>query len=74
MEEIPGNEAKSFEDKCIFLSPDHSLPDNLDMDSPDFDFETLRNKANVKENLHKNLEHWQHISANPSVIDTIEKG
>ena len=44
------------------------------MDSDDFDFDTLKNKANVKESLHKNLEHWHHIGPNPSVIDTIENG
>ena len=42
------------------------------MDSPDFDFDTLRNKANVKGSLHKNLEHWHHTEANLSIIDTIE--
>ena len=52
----------------------HSLSDDFDMDSHDFDFDTLRNKANVKESLHKNLEHWHHIGPNPSVIDTIENG
>ena len=42
-----------------------SLSDDFDMDSDDFDFGTLRNKANVKESLHKNLEHWPPIGANP---------
>ena len=56
-----------------FLSPFHSLSD-FDMDSHDFDFNASRNKANVKESLHKNLEHWHHIGPNPSVIDTIENG
>ena len=51
----------------FLLSPFHSLSDK-------FDFDILRNKANVKESLHKNLEHWHHIGANPSVIDTIENG
>ena len=58
---------------ALFL-PFHSLSDDFDMDSHDFDFDTLRNKANVKESLHKNLEHWHHIGANPSVIDTTENG
>ena len=31
-------------------------------------------KENVKESLHKNLEHWHHIDPNPSVIYTIENG
>ena len=44
------------------------------MDSHDFDFDTSRNKTNVKENLHKNLEHWHHIGATPSAIDTVENG
>ena len=51
----------------FFLSPFHSLSDK-------FDFDILRNKANVKESLHKNLEHLHHIGPNPSVIDTIENG
>ena len=54
------------------MSPFYSLSDDFDMDSHNFDFDILRNKANVKESLHKNLEHWHHIGANPSVIDTIE--
>ena len=54
------------------MSPFYSLSDDFDMDSDNFDFDILRNKANVKESLHKNLEHWHHIGANPSVIDTIE--
>ena len=58
----------------LFLSPFHSLSDDFDMDSHGFDFDTLRNKANVKESLHKNLDHWHHLGANPSVIDTIENG
>ena len=57
-----------------FLSPFHSLSDDFDMVSHDFDFDTLRNKAKVKESLHKNLEHWHHIGANHLVIDTIENG
>ena len=56
------------------MSPFHSLSDDFDMDSHNFDFDILRNKANVKESLHKNLEHWHHIGPNPSVIDTIENG
>ena len=52
----------------------YSLSDDFDMDSHNFDFDILRNKANVKESLHKNLEHWHHIGPNPSVIDTIENG
>ena len=74
MDEISENEAESFEDKCTFLSPFHSLSDDFDMDSHNFDFDILRKKANVKESLHKNLEHWHHIGPNPSVIDTIENG
>ena len=50
----------------------HFLSDDFDMDSRDFHFDTLKNKANVKGSLHKNLEHWHHIEANLSVIDTIE--
>ena len=46
--------------------------DDFDMGSRNFDFDILRNKVNVKESLHKNLEHWQHVGANPSVIDIIE--
>ena len=38
----------SFEDKCTFLFPFHSLFDNFDMNSHDFDFDTLRNKAKRK--------------------------
>ena len=56
------------------MSPFHSLSDDFDMDSHNFDFDILRKKANVKESLHKNLEHWHHIGPNPSVIDTIENG
>ena len=72
MDEISENEAESFEDKCTFLSPFHSLSDDFDMSSHNFDFDILRKKANVKESLHKNLEHWHHIGPNPSVTDTIE--
>ena len=72
MKEISEDEAKSFENKCTFLSLFHFLSDYFDMDSRDFDFDTIRNKAKVKENLHKNLEHWYHIEANLSVVDTIE--
>ena len=56
------------------MSPSYSLSDDFDMGSHKFDFDILRNKANVKESLHKNLEHWHHTGANPSVIDTIENG
>ena len=56
------------------MSPFHSLSDEFDTDSLNFDFDIVRNKANVKESLHKNLEHWHHIGPNPSVIDTIENG
>ena len=72
MEKISEDEAESFEDKCTFLSSLHFMPDDFDIDSHNSDFDTLRNKANVKGSLRKNLEHWHHISANPSVIDTIE--
>ena len=37
-------------------------------------FSQKKEKVNVKESLHKNLEHWHHIDLNPSVIDTIENG
>ena len=40
----------------------YSLSDDFDMDSDDFDFGTLRNKASVTESLHKNL---PHKGANP---------
>ena len=56
----------------LLLSLFHSLSDDFDTDSHSFDFDILRNKANVKESLHKNLEHWHHIGPNPSVIGTIE--
>ena len=74
MEEISEDEAESFEDKSTLMSSFHFMPDDFDTDSHNSDFETLRNKANVKGSLRKNLEHWHHIGANPSVIDTIEKG
>ena len=74
MEEISEDEAESFGDKCTFLSTFHFMPDDFDTDSHDFDFDTLRNKANVKGSLRKNLEHWHHIGANPFVIDTTENG
>ena len=74
MEEISEDEAESFEDKSTFLSSFHFMPDNFDIDSHNSDFDILRNKANVKVSLRKNLEHWHHIGANPSVIDTIENG
>ena len=59
---------------AFFLSPFHSLSDDSDMDSHNSDFDILTNKANVKESLHKNLEHWHHIVANTYAIDTIENG
>ena len=48
MEEISEYEVIYFEDKCTFLSPFHFLSDDFDMDSHDLDFDTLRNKANIK--------------------------
>ena len=63
-------DAESFKDKCTFLSSFHYRPDDFEMGSHDFDFDTLRNKANVKGSLRKKLEHWYEIGANPSVIDT----
>ena len=33
---------------ALFLSPFHSLSDDFDMDSHDFDFDTLRNKATLR--------------------------
>ena len=48
-EEISEDEAKFFEHKCTCLSLFHFLSDYFDMDSPEFDFYTSRNKANVKE-------------------------
>ena len=39
MEEISENEALSFEDKGIFLSPFHSLSDDFDTDSLNFEFD-----------------------------------
>ena len=74
MEEISEDEAKSIEIKSTFLSSFHFMPDDFDIDSHNSDFDALRNKANVKGSLQKNLEHWRHIDANPSVIDTIENG
>ena len=74
MEEISEDEAESFEDKCTFLSCLYFMPDDFDIDSRNSDFDTLRNKANVKGSLQKNLEHWHHIGTNPSAIDTIENG
>ena len=56
------------------MSTFYSLSDDFDMDSHNFDFDALRNKANVKESLHKKLKHWHHIGGTPSVIDTIENG
>ena len=54
MEEISEDEAESFEDKCTFLSSLHVMPDDFDIDSHNSDFDTLRNKANVKGSLRKN--------------------
>ena len=54
MEEISEDEAESFEDKCTFLSSLHVMPDDFDIDSHNSDFDTLRNKANVKGSLLKN--------------------
>ena len=50
------------------------MPADFHMNPHDFDFDTSRNKANVKGGLRKNLEHWHHIGANPSVIDITENG
>ena len=50
MEEISEDEAKSFEDKCTFLSFFHFLPDYFDIDPRDFDSDS---KVNVKGILHK---------------------
>ena len=50
------------------------MSDDFDTDSRNFDFDILGKKANVKEGLHKLLEHWHHIGPNPSVIDAIENG
>ena len=74
MEEISEDEAESFEDKFTFLSSFHFILDDFDIDSHNSDFGTLRDKANVKGILRKNLEHWHHTSANPSVINTVEYG
>ena len=74
MEEISENETESSKDKCTFLPPFHSLPDDFDTNFHNFAFDILRNKANVKESLDRNLEHWHHIGLNPSVTDTIENG
>ena len=56
------------------MSPFHSLSHGFDTQSHNFDFDILTKKDNVKESLHKNLEHWHHIDPNPSVFDTIENG
>ena len=50
----------------------HSLSDDFDMDSHNFDFDILRKKAKCKRKLTQKLVYWHHIDANPSVIDTIE--
>ena len=54
------------------MPPFHFLSDHFDMDSGDFDLDTLRNKANIKGSLQEKLEHWHCIEANLPVIDTIE--
>ena len=74
MEETSEDEAKSFEDKCTFMSSFHFMPDDFDIDSHNSDFDTFRSKANVKGSLRKTLEHWHHIGTNPSVFDTIANG
>ena len=58
------------------MSTFHSLSDDFDMDSHNFDFDALISmlKADVKESLHKKFKHWHHIGGTPSVIDTIENG
>ena len=38
------DEAKSFEDKCTFLTLFHFLSDYFDIDSYDFDCDTLRKR------------------------------
>ena len=68
------DEAESFDDKYTFLSSFHFMPDDFDMDSHEFDLDTLKNKLKVKGSLRKNLEHWYQIGANPSVIGTAENG
>ena len=55
-------------------APPSPLVIDFDIYSHNSDFDTLRNKANVKGTLRKKLEHWHHIGANPSVIDTMENG
>ena len=70
MEEISEDEANLL--KIILLFCHLFMPDDFDINSHNSDFGTLRNKANVKGSLRKNLEHWHHICANPSVTDTIE--
>ena len=50
------------------------LSDDFDMDSHNFDFDILRNKAYVKESLHKKFGALAPYRCNPSVIDTIENG
>ena len=51
LEEISENEAESFGVKCTFLSSFHFMPEDFDMDFHDFDFDTLRDKTNVKRYL-----------------------
>ena len=64
-EEILEDDAESFEDKSTFLSSFHFMPGDFDIVSHNSDFNTLGNKANVKESLRKKLKHWHHIGANP---------
>ena len=59
--------------KIVYIFVSFSfLSDDFYMNFHEFDFNNLRNKANIKGSLHKNLEHWHHIAANPSVIYTSE--
>ena len=44
------------------------MPDDFDMDSHEFNLDTLKNKVKVKGSFRKNLEHWYQIGANSSVI------
>ena len=68
MEEISEDIAKSFKDKCTFLSPFQFLSDDFDIDCHDFNFNTLRKNANIKGSSHKNLEHYCHIDPNPQIL------
>ena len=66
MEKNSEDVAKSFEGKCTFSSLFQLLSDYFDMDSRDFDFDSLRNKVNAKV--------WSigTIKANLFVVDAIE--